>query len=288
MENNKNIKQTKIIYKNKKKMKMFINDIDFNDENISNPFISNISSLWEERKKKSRLFMYINNKKKYIHNNLKSRISKLKLGLLYNKKKENILDCKTYNYKNNKRILISNNIYDRKRKYTCKRKLSIKSLFNRANNTYINSFEKHKMENVFGKCDTFDRICGDTLTNMIEKKTNMFIIDTRYNYEYIGGHIKNSINITTRNEMDTFLEEKIKSKNVVIVIHCEYSLERAPTMASYIRNQDRRVNEYPYLSFPYIYILDGGYRQFYQEFKNYCKGDYIRMEQYDESSGLFI
>jgi hypothetical protein len=66
------------------------------------------------------------------------------------------------------------------------------------------------------------------------------------------------------------------SKRVVIVFHCEYSIQRAPQMALHFRGMDRHVNTTacmdsvtvdPHLFYPDVYILKGGYRNFYESQK---------------------
>lgn len=52
-------------------------------------------------------------------------------------------------------------------------------------------------------------------------------------------------------------------KRVVVVFHCEFSSERGPRMARYVRERDRAVNEYPNLHYPELYILKGGYKEFF-------------------------
>ncbi len=41
----------------------------------------------------------------------------------------------------------------------------------------------------------------------------------------------------------------------------------------FLRNSDRTLNEhcYPYLFYPELYLLEGGYKLFYESFKNYCE-----------------
>jgi len=47
-----------------------------------------------------------------------------------------------------------------------------------------------------------------------------------------------------------------------------------------IRNWDRQLNaaNYPHLSFPHLYILDGGYYNFWMQHKELCNGEYVAME----------
>ncbi|KAH6380462.1 hypothetical protein HBI08_238600 [Parastagonospora nodorum] len=101
-----------------------------------------------------------------------------------------------------------------------------------------------------------------------------FIIDCRFAYEYAGGHIQNAENHWTSNMIDALLFRDLPpDKGALIVLHCEYSECRAPHMADYIRRQDRQYNEerYPCLTYPTIWILEGGYRSFYNSHKSLCE-----------------
>ena len=59
----------------------------------------------------------------------------------------------------------------------------------------------------------------------------LMVIDCRYGYEYSGGHIKNSINLNKRDDLDT-LYNTLLDDNVptCIVFHCEYSSHRGPKL----------------------------------------------------------
>lgn len=56
-------------------------------------------------------------------------------------------------------------------------------------------------------------------------------------------------------------------RRVVIIFHCEFSSERGPRMCRFVRERDRAVNEYPSLHYPELYILKGGYKEFFRDFK---------------------
>lgn len=68
---------------------------------------------------------------------------------------------------------------------------------------------------------------------------------------------------------DYFLQNPILSecpeKRVLLVFHCEFSSERGPRMCRYVRKRDRDLNEkeYPNLHYPELYILKGGYKDFF-------------------------
>lgn len=125
----------------------------------------------------------------------------------------------------------------------------------------------------------------------------VIIIDSRYPYEYEGGHITHALNIYTKErlydemfikrshknttnmnnstmDMDTSVDsdQSHNSKRTIIIFHCEFSSERGPSLLRFLRNSDRTLNEncYPNLFYPELYLLEGGYKVFYEGFKNYC------------------
>ena len=112
-----------------------------------------------------------------------------------------------------------------------------------------------------------EELINGTYSGIIDE---FHLIDCRYPYEFEGGHIKGAINITTTDRIDKFFAPPT-DKKVVFVFHCEYSVQRAPQMsisltrALHFRGRDRKLNElqYPKLCYPDVYILKGGYRDFY-------------------------
>eukprot|EP00958_Prasinococcus_capsulatus_P008970 scaffold880_cov384-Prasinococcus_capsulatus_cf.AAC.18 len=56
-----------------------------------------------------------------------------------------------------------------------------------------------------------------------------------------------------------------RARREVIVFYCEMSSHRAPKMQKNLRNLDRshHVADYPALSYPHLFLLEGGYRRFY-------------------------
>ncbi|CAI9726901.1 M-phase inducer phosphatase-like isoform X1 [Octopus vulgaris] len=120
------------------------------------------------------------------------------------------------------------------------------------------------------------------------------IIDCRYPYEFEGGHIKKAENLYDENSIyKKFLENPPKmsdsAKRDIVVFHCEFSSERAPKLAKFLRSRDRNANEscYPYLYYPEIYILDGGYKAFFEKCMEFCEPQtYKPMLHSDHSSDL--
>ena len=108
------------------------------------------------------------------------------------------------------------------------------------------------------------------------KFEQILICDARFYYEFKGGHIVGAINIRSRSQLIGIYEHYLK-QNICIVFHCEFSQDRGPTLYQQFRDYDRYHNIYPNLSYPNVFLLDGGYKRFYQEMPEYCTGGYIEM-----------
>ncbi|XP_055616618.1 M-phase inducer phosphatase-like [Toxorhynchites rutilus septentrionalis] len=123
---------------------------------------------------------------------------------------------------------------------------------------------------------------GDLLQgNFAHGVATFKIIDCRYPYEFEGGHIRGAKNLYTQEQI---LEELIKiktdppkveadgPKRNIIVFHCEFSSERGPKLSRFLRNNDRMLNSdsYPALHYPEIYLLDGGYKDFFAVHPELC------------------
>lgn len=124
------------------------------------------------------------------------------------------------------------------------------------------------------------------------------VIDCRYPYEFQGGHIVGASNFYTREQIEKELlfsmdlavkqDEDDRRKNI-LVFHCEFSSERGPNLSRYLRKLDRMHNKdiYPYLHYPEIYLLDGGYKSFYENYAEYCvPNGYLPMLHPDHEHNL--
>ncbi|XP_039692129.1 M-phase inducer phosphatase 3 isoform X13 [Pteropus medius] len=124
---------------------------------------------------------------------------------------------------------------------------------------------------------------------LIEK---FYIIDCRYPYEYLGGHIQGALNLYSQEELyNFFLKMPIvpldTQKRIIIVFYCEFSSERGPRMCRSLREEDRALNQYPALYYPELYILKGGYRDFFPEYKELCEPQsYCPMHHQDHKADL--
>lgn len=107
----------------------------------------------------------------------------------------------------------------------------------------------------------------------------LFIIDCRYIYEFEGGHISGAMNCNDPIELKKIFFQKPAPRSI-IVFHCEKSCSRGPQTAIAFRTIDRELHEKAddSLYYPDVYILDGGYKTFYHEYKEFCEGEYVMMD----------
>ncbi|XP_033844346.1 M-phase inducer phosphatase 2 [Periophthalmus magnuspinnatus] len=115
----------------------------------------------------------------------------------------------------------------------------------------------------------------------------LIVIDCRYPYEFEGGHIKGALNLHQEDQVEDFLLKKPiipsgEDKRVVIVFHCEFSSERGPRMCRFVRERDRAMNEYPNLHYPELYILKGGYKDFFPIFQTQCEPQSYRPMHHED------
>ncbi|KAK3607188.1 hypothetical protein CHS0354_007104 [Potamilus streckersoni] len=114
--------------------------------------------------------------------------------------------------------------------------------------------------------------------NYSDEIENFTIIDCRYPYEYNGGHIKGAVNMYRREDLQELLycpRVQFGGKNGILIFHCEFSSERGPKMYRFLRGLDRNLHKesYPQLHYPEVYLLDGGYKAFFETYKELCEPD---------------
>ncbi|KAH9932157.1 hypothetical protein B0H21DRAFT_699739 [Amylocystis lapponica] len=138
-------------------------------------------------------------------------------------------------------------------------------------------------------CKTLDALLDGVYDSQL---ASFVVIDCRFDYEYNGGHVPGAMNINTTAGVEEFLlgENAIKpmpstsgdpNKKTVLIFHCEFSVKRAPTFAKHLRSKDRALNNhvYPKIHFPEVYILEGGYSQYFSESGPRCQpAGYVRMD----------
>ncbi|CAL2039252.1 unnamed protein product [Caenorhabditis brenneri] len=134
----------------------------------------------------------------------------------------------------------------------------------------------YHLTTVSSNCSTCFRrieasVLMDLLHNHSEDAFNMkyVLVDCRYPYEFNGGHIKHAINFHDRETVNRlfFDENKTPKHQKIPIFYCEFSQKRAPKMADALRVFDRNTNElnYPHCSFAEMYVLDKGYRNFFDK-----------------------
>eukprot|EP00126_Sphaerothecum_destruens_P013514 Sdes_comp23140_c0_seq1m21442 len=99
------------------------------------------------------------------------------------------------------------------------------------------------------------------------------IIDCRFPYEYNGGHIQGALNLFREEDVTKmFFSNPIIGKRICIIFHCEFSSKRGPKMCQHLRSVDRAVHleNYPELYYPEVYVLEGGYKSFFESHMDYC------------------
>ncbi|NP_001350957.1 M-phase inducer phosphatase 3 isoform h [Homo sapiens] len=137
--------------------------------------------------------------------------------------------------------------------------------------------------------ETVAALLSGKFQGLIEK---FYVIDCRYPYEYLGGHIQGALNLYSQEELfNFFLKKPIvpldTQKRIIIVFHCEFSSERGPRMCRCLREEDRSLNQYPALYYPELYILKGGYRDFFPEYMELCEPQsYCPMHHQDHKTEL--
>ncbi|XP_023287826.1 M-phase inducer phosphatase isoform X2 [Orussus abietinus] len=137
-----------------------------------------------------------------------------------------------------------------------------------------------------GNHEDLKSISTDTLAALIHgdfKDTidSFTIVDCRYPYEFEGGHIAGAVNLYNKDLIEQTLLDPLTNtpeihpdtrKRNILVFHCEFSWKRGPNLSRFLRNIDRQRNKehYPALHYPEVYLLHGGYRQFYTEQRHLC------------------
>lgn len=137
--------------------------------------------------------------------------------------------------------------------------------------------------------DPIPRINESELKNIIEGVHSKvydeyIVIDSRFPYEFEGGHIINAVNIALQSDLEERFvvnQDMTSNKRRLLIFHCEYSIFRGPTMANHLRKIDRIYNSdrYPYLLYPDIVVLEGGYKRFFDKYKEHCfPQSYVEMK----------
>ncbi|KAG8453269.1 hypothetical protein GDO86_000050 [Hymenochirus boettgeri] len=154
------------------------------------------------------------------------------------------------------------------------------------------SSKTYLLKTVEGKHQDLKYITPEMMDSVLNGKykdtiDRCVIIDCRYPYEYEGGHIKGAVNLPLEHDVEEFLLKNpivpgSPEKRVIVIFHCEFSSERGPRMCRYVRKQDRNSNEYPNLHYPELYVLKGGYKEFFPDFKSHCEPQTYRPMHHED------
>uniref|UniRef100_W5M7W2 M-phase inducer phosphatase n=1 Tax=Lepisosteus oculatus TaxID=7918 RepID=W5M7W2_LEPOC len=180
----------------------------------------------------------------------------------------------------------------------------------------IGDFSKpHLFAREKGEHQDLQYVSGQTVASLLlgEYSTavrSFLIVDCRYPYEYQGGHIKGAVNLHSEAQVEAaLLHEEVLSRlsptvpspsscvgtwaptgsspRRLLIFHCEFSSERGPWLCRYLRKMDRRLNAYPRLFYPELYVLAGGYKEFYSHFESLCEPcSYVPMLQEEFSDQM--
>lgn len=168
----------------------------------------------------------------------------------------------------------------------------------------IPGFGSHEMDHKIlpcfpVKCDGLMRVTPQTVSELMQghyddRISGFQIVDCRFAYEHEGGHIAGAVNLNTIEQIHRhFLtpgqglhagrilptrtqsgqpDEHGDLRKFVLIFHCEFSYKRSPSMALALRQADRSLfNDYPRCYFPDVYILQGGYADFFQYRPDLCE-----------------
>ncbi|XP_070698905.1 M-phase inducer phosphatase 2 isoform X2 [Pempheris klunzingeri] len=145
---------------------------------------------------------------------------------------------------------------------------------------------------VDGKHQDLKYITSETMVAALSGQFNhlverVIVIDCRYPYEFEGGHIKGGLNLHQEDQVEEYLLKmpiipSCPDKRVVIIFHCEFSSERGPRMCRFVRERDRAMNDYPKLHYPELYILKGGYKEFFPHFQSQCEPESYRPMHHED------
>eukprot|EP01083_Nonionella_stella_P053667 141862_1 len=116
------------------------------------------------------------------------------------------------------------------------------------------------------QCETVCRLLNGEFRDKVDE---FYIIDCRYFYEFQGGHLHGATNLCLKEELSEFFNAHRarigqSQTRIAFVFHCEYSKHRAPEAAKFFRQLDRAANPYPQLCFPEVYVMNGGYREYFR------------------------
>uniref|UniRef100_A0A8R1TVT4 protein-tyrosine-phosphatase n=1 Tax=Onchocerca volvulus TaxID=6282 RepID=A0A8R1TVT4_ONCVO len=122
----------------------------------------------------------------------------------------------------------------------------------------------------------FACISAKTLAELLMSMTmeqflqRFILIDCRYPFEFLGGHIRGAYNLFDPAAVEAAfypnnIEQRAQLMTKKLIFYCEFSQKRAPSIAYELRALDRKLNvgRYPMVDYPEMYLLQYGYSSFY-------------------------
>ena len=97
----------------------------------------------------------------------------------------------------------------------------------------VDDIAQLKLPHFIPEQDTIPRITKQTMVEVLDGKYAQYydrslVIDCRFEYEYIGGHIEGAINFNNKEELASTLFQEASAQKTLLIFHCEYSAHRAP------------------------------------------------------------
>jgi M-phase inducer tyrosine phosphatase len=122
----------------------------------------------------------------------------------------------------------------------------------------------------------YRRITANTFCSLFNDHSNfktLVVVDCRTQGEYDGGHIQGAIRRHPFEDGFDTLYSEIYDPTTLIIFHCEFSAYRAPASINRFIKQHAEAGGDP--AALHVFVLDGGYSQFWPQHKGFCDGGYV-------------
>lgn len=156
---------------------------------------------------------------------------------------------------------------------------NVSSVHDEKNNLYsFQSINPHVESNfpeipLWYSHQSFPYICPETVLQLMRNEISLqnfpdgvkiVFVDCRFAYEYNAGHINTAYNLLTFDDLVSIFNSE-KGNDVIIIFHCELTIDRSVKWAYIFRNYDRYCSglPFPQLAYPNLYLMKGGFREFY-------------------------
>lgn len=102
---------------------------------------------------------------------------------------------------------------------------------------------------------------------------NLILLDARSPFEFENCHIKTALNVIYPSQIKKILDD-CSNKNACGICYCQLSQSRGPKLFQNVRSFDceKNADHYPNLSLPQLFILNGGFSEFYKNYPSLCIG----------------